>query len=359
MDGRKVEWEVWGRRSPYLFWARVGDQIRVDNGRERLEVTAADDGGRSGVVMRTRSRLGLDDWTINPNNLFVAGPVEPQPEKEGWRTTTFVTHLPEETLQVRRVVQFVVDRSARLPVHYRVQSDGEGEPAESLTLDYGSELPQSVTQPRWPEGYQLLDLLRNEPGQTATAPGVDSAGGFSVQATPLTVDRAGNILVRVRGWLDTMPLDARAPFLLWVSGGEAAESAAVASDELGRKYRYVPLEWLRLQQHLRLNGDRLMIFAPERPLAGKSPLPHRLILTLNVAAAPHSPRTGASGFDSVSVQENFNWNLALPGRPAPIRPEQWLGTDWQEAVGSTGTPLESVESAIARSRAVPAPMQEQ
>lgn len=352
VEGRKVEWEVWGRRSPYLYWARVGDQVRVDNGRERLEATAAaGSGGRSGVVLRARSRPGLDDWTLHPGELFGARMAELQPDKEGWRTTTFSTPLWDG--HEKRIVQFVVDRGAHVPVQYVVRPVQEGEPTESLALNYGVELPQSVTQPHWPEGYRRLDLLRTEPGQAVSAPGVATAGGFSVQVTPLTLDRAGNVLVRVRGRLDSMPLDAGAPFLLWVSDRE--EGAPLATDERGREYRYVPLEWLRLLQHLRLNGDRLMLFAPARPLTGKAPLPRSLKLKLKVAATPSNRLNRTPGFDSVSVEERFRWSLALPERPAPIRPERWLGAGWREVVGSTGIQVESVESAVARLRAAPEP----
>jgi hypothetical protein len=329
----------------------LGDQIRVDNGRERLEVTTVESGGRSGVVLRTRSRPALDDWTIHPDRLFAAGPKEPHPDKAGWRTTTFTTRLKGETPLEARTVQFVVDRGANVPIQYVVRTGDESTPTDSLTLDYGAELPPSVTQPRWPEGYRTIDLLQTSPARTTSAPGMESAGAFTVQATPLSVDRSGNVLVRVRGWLAGVPLDTDAPFLTWVSDQQSGDSAPVATDERGRDYRYVPLQWLRLLQHLRLNGDRLMVFAPVQPLGRTAALPRRLTLKLRVAAAPSNRLTHVPGFDSVSVEESFRWNLVLPERPAPLRPEHWLGTGWREAVRSTGTPIESIEDAIARLRA--------
>lgn len=354
VEGQRVEWEVWGRRSPYLYWARTGSQVRIDNGRERLEFIVGTSGRHSGIVLRARSRLGLDDWTVHPDQLFTARTADLQPEKGGWRTTTFTTHLASEAPQEGSRVQFVVDRGARVPVRYLVRSDAGGEPTESLALEYGAELPPSVADPRWPEGYRVVDLLRKESGQSA--PGTAAkAGGFSVHALPLAVDRTGNVLVRVRGWLDGMPLNAGAPFLLGVFDREESASAPVVTDDRGRKYRYVPLEWLRLMQHLRLNGDRLMIFAPAQPLAKSAPLPRRLTLNLNVAAVPSSQLHRAPGFDSVSVQESFQWNLTLPKRPAPLRPEQWLRPGWKAMVGSTGNRVESIESAVARLRATPMP----
>lgn len=355
VEGRKVEWEVWGRRAPYLYWARVGDQIRFDNGRERLEVTAASRSGRSGFVLRTRSRLGLDDWTIHPDRLFAAGAAEPQPAAANWRTSTFTTRLPGETTQAARTVQFVVDRKACVPIRYVIRPDNAVEPTESLALDYGAALPPSVTQPNWPQDYRVIDLLRKGPGLTAAAPGMATAGGFSAQATPLAIDRAGNVLVRVRGWLGGMPLDAGAPFMLWVSDREVGGSAPAAADERGRKYRYVPLEGLRLMQHLRLNGDRLMLFAPARPLDRKTPRPRRLTLTLNLAAAPSNQLNPPPGFDSVSAMEELRWHLALPEHPAPLRLERWVGKDWQGVVSRIGTPVESIEAAVARLQAAPKP----
>jgi hypothetical protein len=299
-----------------------------------------------------RSRPQLDDWTIHPDRLFHASePPQEQPGQESWRTVLFRTQLD------RRTVLFTVDKKARLPIRYEVRSDdGEGGAVlEQLRLEYGEALPTSVLRPQWPKGTQVLDLLRSTPADVVPKEHLARRGGLAVQAIPLAVDVEGRILMRVRGWLDHLRLGRGAPFLMWVSEpaitpGDVA-APATCRDERGRAYVHVPLEAMRNLQHITLDGDRVLLFAPVEPLTARSPRPRSVTLSLQVAASPHRPSAAVRHFDTVSLQETLSWSMELPKPAASLDFAAHLGRGWRERAAAMGVRGESHEAAACRARA--------
>jgi hypothetical protein len=347
VQGKKLEWEVWGRKTPYFYAVRIGNQIRIDNGRERSEILPSDESsGHPGLALRTLSGLALDDWTIQPDQLFFSLPVEPQQASERWRTVTFRRQVRGDLGALN--TEFVVDKRAQVPIRYEVRAGLAAEPTEQLRLEYGTELPTALTQASIPKNVSVIDL-RGTPLPIAPSKEAEK-GRFAVQAIPVGYDASGNVLVRVRGWADGVRLTKNAPLLMWVSNHAEAQVSLRSQDRQPTEYRYVPLEWLRILQHLRLGGDRLMLFTPATPLKPGNKSARRMTLKLKVALTPSPALRETAIFDSISEARTFTWELPLPQRRTPLNLDQHLGPGWRERVAQIGTKIEPVEAAIARVR---------
>src|SRR5205823_11620317 len=61
--GKRIPWEIWGRRRPFFFREESGEKVVVDDGRERLEnFPGAGGGGMLFVRMASRPLPGDEMW---------------------------------------------------------------------------------------------------------------------------------------------------------------------------------------------------------------------------------------------------------------------------------------------------------
>jgi hypothetical protein len=341
--GERVPWEVWGRRSPALYYVRIGDQVRVDDDRQRLEVFPPEAfpprDRQEGLVLRTPSQGGLDDWTSRPELLFLPGQeTGVRAGDEDRRTARFEVRLGDETRT------FIVDKRARVPVQFEARSGvSAGPPSEMLRLSYGVRLPGRITDLTWPARYQVVDSLNPASIAGAREEYLARSGGVAGEARPLAMDREGHVLLRLRGWLGDVKLDGRAPFLMWLA---THSEAFQARDEGGRIYVSARTGVEVLQHITSLDGDRLLLLAPLEPLGG-SPLPGRLEFTLSLAAGLR----GASHFETVSLEERLEWSLPLPRLPRGIDLDEHLDTGWRDILAQIGDEGPLLPSAVAVARA--------
>src|SRR5205823_4059320 len=59
--GRRIPWEVWGQRQPFLYEDRTGEKLVLDDGRARLETFPAL-GGSIAVRMPAQGSLESYEW---------------------------------------------------------------------------------------------------------------------------------------------------------------------------------------------------------------------------------------------------------------------------------------------------------
>ncbi|MES2465153.1 MAG: hypothetical protein V4671_31690 [Armatimonadota bacterium] len=76
-DGRKVRWEVWGRRSPFFYREQIGQEILIDDGKQRMRLFPA--GGTANrprpVVLKMPSQTLMETGRslANQSRAFLVG----------------------------------------------------------------------------------------------------------------------------------------------------------------------------------------------------------------------------------------------------------------------------------------------
>ena len=353
IEGERVPWEVWGRRTPYFYRVQVGEQVRVDDGTQRFEVLPALDGGPR-QVLRTRSRPALDDWTIHPGMLFEGFQgLGQKPWKETPETAVF-----RHDVSPGQAHLFTIDKRTRLPIRYDAQNPNPfGDPtAEYLDLQYGAPLPASATDLRWP-GFEVIDALSAPPAGALPQENTARSGGLTGQLLPIARDTQGNVLVQVRAWLGTLPVRTNSLFMMNVSAphswrARAKDAPSPFHDDANRPYAEVVLESLRSLQHVALNGEPMLLFSPLRPLRKGESLPRTLTVSLSIGMQMLTPPSTPRGFDTVSLDEELTWTVRLPDEavPAPVDLDRYLPAGWLQKVPTTGDPESSLPATIAASR---------
>jgi hypothetical protein len=210
IHGRKVAWEIWGQRSPYLYYERNGDDVVTDNGRTRTYYFAAAPalGRAMPLVIIANSEqsarwMGRPNWErIMEGQGMAEALSDPfiKPERSDRNVTVFRRREPGVYLQGVNTNQILtVDTDTRLPREYELQYNRvhESWDTEHLEARYNVQIPKAVTAPSWPNDAESLDMRGDstQPKNAAEA----NIGGIRVAASPQGVDSAGNIVVEVTG----------------------------------------------------------------------------------------------------------------------------------------------------------------
>ncbi len=343
IGGRRVPWDVWGRRRPFLFYEKVGEDITFDDGTQRLRVFPADPtlNRPQGLVIRTATQkdgfngfgpsvedmASLWDWRQG------AGGFAPTPYRRTVSTVDFRLQYPAGVgYGVNANQLYTINRFTWLPTRYQLQfsTDKFHRDVENLQASYDVDLPDAVVTPPAPTGYGRVDFA-----------GSDSLG-LNVQATPVDVDRAGNVLVRVRGRLGDVPVMPGSTFTLSASAANSQPFGLYG----GEVVRYLPMDALGYQ-FTAPNGDVLLWLARLEPGIGASDLPTSLRLTVSVSVNVRDQATDFVGLQDqlysrsqteTLLTKDFSWALPLPSRPTVG--DIQASPDWHFPWGYSRWPLE-------------------
>jgi len=346
VGGKRVPWEVWGRRSPFFYREQLGAQIITDDGVERTQVFPPDPaiGRPTGLVVKTSSRPGDEDENTGWNftKMFAARPDNMKPWQETRDQVVF--KFNDAGMQGPGTVTdnlYTVDKRTAFPVQIEARRGSNQSPnrltAEFLTAEYDVPLPDLETAPQWPSSYPVFDATRSIPASSLPRENAASSNGITVQVTPLGEDSEGNVLVRVHAWLGSVLLGGRPPLYANVSVpwnlGDTAASPPAARDDQGRGYIAVEVQEERQDRE---EGDRLMVLSPLEPLSPQAGLPRRLTLTLHVTPAVQAAVSGINGMagEQRLLAEDVGLTAGLPENAAPF--------DHSRLQGMVGEPLNAL-----------------
>jgi hypothetical protein len=332
--GRKIPWEIWGRREPFFYREQLGDELNFDDGTQRVRLIPTGVSGQRLALRLASGPAPSDQWS----RWLTMG--------TGWRQLTTVLQETRDQVLLRGGMDggmqgpysvasdyFRVHKGTWLPVQweYRLHWSNSKAPErviDTLQAEYDVPLPAAVTGLRLPAGVRLADTLGVPTDPSMPTENVQRANGLTVQAQALAMDPDGNILVRVRSWLGNMKLGA-------------AGTGSINDVETNHRYRsvnmlqrppptvetgyrtkdglgYVPFSPPRLFLSL-ANGDVLMLLTPLEPRPAGTSLPRSLVVDLQV-----TPQVYTQAGSSVLFDQEFTWTLPLPERAAPIRIDDFL-----------------------------------
>ncbi len=356
VEGRHVGWEVWGRRSPFYYRERLGDEWVEDDGRERIQLLPPNPPVRQGpgLVVRTVSRPGDANTGWDFDTMFAAW----QHAERRWKETADAVVFNNNSAGMEGPGTFsnylyTVDKRTALPVRFEVQrGNHSGSPiteAEFASISYGGDVPAHARLSAVPPGFKVVDALA--PAPNLARQDRASRNGLTVELTPLAVNEEGFVLVRGRAWLGAQPLERRGALFMNVfplrSLGITLVDPPGTVDDQGRPY-------IDVHQSRLLFGaadtDWLILYVPVEPLRPGDPLPRLLTMTVNLKVFAPQPVSGLSrmtgGHDVAS--ERLTVTARLPERAAPFDLDEFV-PGWQgRIVLSDPEPLD-VSVAEARS----------
>jgi hypothetical protein len=332
--GKRIPWEVWGRRRPFFYYEQTGEKLLVDNGRERLE-TFPGMAGASTLAVRMPSRPTPED---NRWAQFTMGTDWRDGRREPWQVTPseVVFQSTDAGMQGPGSVAhdyFFVDRRTWLPQRweYRYARGDRETLVKTLRAQYDVPIPPAVATLRLPPAVRVIDAKLAPSGVPKDVYSC-SGDGITARLVPAKVDRDGNILLRLQAWLgserlgvepDGLGLSSGLP--IWARTIDGRRHPWAIVDDAGRPY--VMVTELRTgdpQDRNMLRGEQVLRLAPLEPLAKGDPRPrevtlHLLVSVMGTVASPFSGGYARSSF----LGSDFQWRLPLPSQPEPIRAEDY------------------------------------
>jgi hypothetical protein len=292
LDGRKVEWEVWGRRSPFFYREQVGTNVVVDDGTQRLSIYGPSKDGYQlkGVCLRLPSLQDAENvpWSYRQMVLQWRSALNPWKQTPQGPVFNF-NGVNIDGYHVKSDNLYSIDGRTSLPIRYEkrtmdVDRDKNYTTVALLDADYDSPVPANTSLTTPPAGYREFDALAPSTGlptQNEVAGTVIPAeqGDVHFQASPKVL-------------LSTAPLDP-----------------SVVHDDQGRAYSAVtwwPLSWG--------NPDRntmLMLFVPREPLASGAAPPRTLIAEFDTSVV-----AGWGAPDRSILRQDMTVTASLP-KPGP------------------------------------------
>ena len=357
LDGKRVDWEVWGQRKPFFYRERIGDETVLDDGIQRVRVldSAPTLNRPRGIVLRTPSQPSL--------NIVGYGFIHSFKDTLGTRpiqqeTADEIVFGAQNNMDARqRHDIYTISKRTWLPVRYEVREGVDSAIVEHLDAVYDVPLLEPLRHLAWPANYLVIDGGSASDTTELPRDNVARYGGLTVQLTPLAMDSRGRILARVRAWLGSVRI-AGGPFYMHVipEHPEIAPEAALhsISDDQGRPYLFVPMEGFRLLPDMNPGTDRLVYFAPFKPLPPNT-LPRQLRVKLHVAPFTSIKMSGGGNDGSVQqcilMSTDLTWNVTLPTRPSPLNPDAYLFKGWRERVKTTNNVIPPLDVSVAEARA--------
>ena len=319
IDGQKVPWDVWGRRSPWLYYERVGDMTTWTDGKVRVRVFAPNPALKRphGLVIKTTEDQAYFDLG------FLEDPAYQTLVNSRQAGTDFgdgVTKLYAQTLAVARFRRqepsgvssgvnanklYTISKRDWLPTTYQLHFDSRtfARDTEYLGVRYNVDLPDTILPPSSPSGYSIVDFT----------PSAKQEGGFRVSAEPAGLDTAGNVVIVAHGWLGKDPLTPGSTFSLNVQPYNGRFSGERRSRTI--KYLYAT------NFSLPPGRDISMPFAPLEPSEAAAGPPDTFLLSLSA-----SPEIQVRSSDTIYsdgsthpvtrteglISERFQWRMPLP-----------------------------------------------
>jgi hypothetical protein len=358
-NGAKTPWEAHWRRSPYLYYERTGKETITDDGRVRVWLLPPDPHIQrgQGIAIRTRSHQGentdLRFVSESSDRIRNAGDVHSQ------TSATVTLRIPSmgmgESRDSTTDYYYTIGRQTNLPVHYEVHRGDSRHRDRVVTEQYDvryNEQAPVVALPAIPSGYRVF----GSPGQERTGSiprdNTTERDGLAIHLEPLAVDREGNILARISGWLGGVPLHANGDPGLSIrldvlQDNRIVPSTPLQHDDLGRAYAQIRHEMPLLGE---LNGGIIVQLTPVEPLRAGDSAPRAL--TMSVVAGP---KTYAAVTGERAIQERvlFTTDISVTA-PLPTPVEHidlapYVALAWRRSASGTHTEPIAALGAEARS----------
>lgn len=328
---KKVAWEVWGRRKPFFYYERLGDRITYDDGRQRVEIIPPAEyyPPNPGVVIKTISQpKGINDGQ-DLSKMFSGPSASMKPIRRTSHDLVYQTFdsggdfLGTGLFGVGVVTHnlYFVDRRTHDPDRMQEWMSMFDKAPLTLVQDVAVELnkpiPQGIAAPVAPAGYPVFDATAPLTSPDLPRENSVTEDGLTAQATAVSMDEAGDVLVRVRGWFGNTRLTSALPIQLQ-SGMPLSEWALPRSrwpyyDDRDRDY--VLVSWPMSAAIPGPTGDGYLLFAPATPLAPGERLPQKLTVSLRVSAMLYYPL----------LSRDMTWSLALPAPANHLDFDRYFG----------------------------------
>lgn len=213
MDGRRIPWEVWGRRSPALYFERRGGNVVFSDGAQRLVIYEAGDRARR-PAFALRTAPGHRERDVDWSAPWTAGngPSGWKPFGETARHASFKGGVPwMEAGDTEPEATWTISKETLLPAVMEIRRHpNSSRPyvlGERLTAEYNKPLPGTISVPTVPRGVRLYDALSTHPDANLPTANVATSDGLTTQVVPVAMDRRGVLLVRIKTWLGATPID--------------------------------------------------------------------------------------------------------------------------------------------------------
>jgi len=333
IDGKQVPWEVWGRRSPWLYYERVGDTTTWSDGKQRLRVFAPSPALKrpNGLVVKTTADQAGGGLGFLGDPAYQSL-VNTQRARADFRDG--VTNLYAQTSTLARFRSqdaaagpisgvnanklYTISKRDWLPITYQRHFDSPtfARDTEHLGVRYDVDLPDAIANPPSPSGYSMVDFTQPAKRMADLGNRFAETRGFRVQAEPAGMDKEGNILIVARGWLGGNRLTPNSAFSLDVSPFNSPASG----EHQNQKYKYVYASHSSTPP-----GDEVyLVYTPLEPSEVVRSLPETFHPTLSASPqvlARSSDRPDADGHMQPVTQpeslvtETFRWTLPLTSMP--------------------------------------------
>lgn len=339
VDGKRVPWEVWGRRTPFFYREQVGEDIVLDDGRQRVAIFAPHS----------------ERW--RPDGVFLRAPSAPESQNVRWSYERMVEHWkPEwkpwqqtttEAVFNERDVNmdgpgtvsdclYTVNKRDWLPIQYELRK-GNGKTRQTtafLRTEYNTPLPETALRPpQTMQGYRIYDTQKiplNLPEEN-----VVHKDGLTVQVKPLLLDKQGNLLLQVRGWFGDTLIDEQSPIRLYADVPRTMNGEELlpypTTDDQSRPYTAV--YWSRMNYSKKQGEPQLIALTPLEPLEPNAPLPNSLSLFFNVSLTTPSGMSKTMGMtDDRLLQHNMTLTVQLP-KPVESLEQSvrvYMNPNWRE-----------------------------
>jgi hypothetical protein len=282
-DGRRVDWEIWGRRTPFFYREQVGKDIVLDDGRQRLSIygPSQERNQLTGICIRHPSLQDGENVPWSYHMMVETWSHAGKPWMQAAQGPVYnFSDSGMEGYGINTDCLYYVDKDTSLPTryeqrHYHAGHEDARQTTALLNAEYNVSLPQSVSAAHPPAGYQFYDAMKTPAGLE----NADTKNGLTIQCEPLAMDHKGNILVRLNGWLGCNPFQYGKPGINFEASARRWRSdwsinPPVNYDDKGRAYVGIRADILK-------GSSLLMLFVPLEPLDNDAPLPGRLTATLH------------------------------------------------------------------------------
>ena len=322
IDGRQVPWEVWGRRSPWLYYERVGDTTTWSDGKQRLRVFGPDTALNRphGLIIKTSADQASGDLGFlgDPAYQSLVNSQRARADFGDGATKLYAQDFTSArfrrqdsvgaTSGVNTNKLYTISKRDWLPTGYQRHFDSRmfARDTEYLGVRYDVDLPDAILSPPSADGYSAVDLT----------PSAKHADGFKVDVQPVGMDAAGNVVLVARSWLGEDRLTPGSALSLDVQ----PYNGSVSGERRGRTIKYL----YATDSSLPPGRDIYMPFTPLEPSQVAHALPDAVSLSMN--AAPQIQVRSSDELDENGgarpvtrteslIDQPFHWRLLLK----PIR----------------------------------------
>ncbi len=368
-DGKKTRWEVWGRRSPFLYREQIGGELIIDDGKKRVHLLpkSDSDGRATGSVLilpsapLSRHASGVRDEQTGA--FFLAGVNGDTNLSCGTRSgdsyvcTGRVEYMgfPEET---HEETILTVDGKTHLPTHYVVKRKlfrTKGNPKDhsvefgkgtfireyteaELTPEYDGPVADSIADYTVPTGYGVTDATVAPTG-VAQDGSVSTKQGLTLKATVLQQDGTGNLKLRFDGWLGSEPIRYAKQALglnirvipemttQTLPFGTVDRSAAVFDDRGNKYIEFGQPPWTSMNRE---HPEAWL--TPTEPFDARVTRPRTVKIYAHVSLARYE-RMGNSGRDVPVTEQQFVFDVPLPETKTALVWEKAPDSEGMEYVG--------------------------